>query len=280
MKTKIFFTLLTLLVLFKVEFSLAQSDSIPREDGTKVAMPSIGQVMIVTKKDGSIKKCFLREINPDNIVYEIDGCLHDLLIEKIGKIEMKTMDVIFFDENKKPMIKSPKVKYNSGSKQTKEDSGQNQIEYSSFNKCKHLIGFAAGFTTGCGVSYRLYYKDFGAQVTLSPSLIFKNNRFNLGLTLLGRISETKRTNTYFYFSNSFSHKQVYNYTTAYDSTTNQNTYNNYQLVTKNQWNSGLGVDFEFNTKRRVRFNLMLGLGAYDSLKHIYPATEFGIHYKI
>lgn len=276
MKTKIFFTLLTLLVLFKVEFSFAQSnDSIPREDGTKVAMPSIGQVTIVTKKSGSIKKCMLREINLNNIVYEAEGSLHDFNIEEIIRIDIKTTEAIYFDDNNKPIIKSTMVHNNPVVKQEK-----NNIEDEDFDKCKHLVGFAAGLTTGCGFSYRLYYKDFGAQVNLSPSLIFKNNRYNFGLTLLGRISETKRTNTYFYFSNSFSHKQVYNYTPTFDSTTYQYSYNNFQLVTKDTWNSGLGVDFEFNAKRRVRFNLMLGLGAYDSLNHIYPTTEFGIHYKI
>ena len=281
MKTKLFFAVITFFVLFRVEFSFAQTnDSIPREDGTKVAMLSIGRVTIVTNKSGSIKKCILREINPDNIVYESEGCLHGLVIDKIVRIDMNTSEAVFFDENNKPVIKSKTAQINSDLKQGEKDAKKNQTADDPFNKYNHLIGIGAGLTTGSGLSYRLYYRNFGTQLNISPSTVFKNNRYNIGLTLLGRISPTKKTNIYLYFSNSLSHKQVCEYSSVYDSTTCQYNYNNYHLVTKDQWNSGLGVDFEFNARRRVKFNLMFGLAAYDSFNSVGPTGEFGIHYKI
>ncbi len=58
-------------------------------------------------KDGNIRKnCKVKEINDYWIVYEKDGSLHDLMIEKIKRIEIGngTMPAVFFDEKNKPEI--------------------------------------------------------------------------------------------------------------------------------------------------------------------------------
>ena len=60
-------------------------------------------------KDGSIRKnCKVKEINDYWIVYEKDGSLHDLMIEKISRIEIGdgTMQVVVFDEKSKPKIRT------------------------------------------------------------------------------------------------------------------------------------------------------------------------------
>lgn len=60
-------------------------------------------------KDGSIRKnCTVKEINNYWIVYEKDGSLHDLEIEKISRIEIGngTMKAVFFDEKNKPGIRT------------------------------------------------------------------------------------------------------------------------------------------------------------------------------
>jgi hypothetical protein len=59
-------------------------------------------------KDGSIRKnCKVKEIHDYWIVYEKEGSLHDLLIEKILRIEINdgTMRAIYFDERNKPEIR-------------------------------------------------------------------------------------------------------------------------------------------------------------------------------
>ncbi len=58
-------------------------------------------------KDGSIRKhCTVKQINAYWIVYEKDGSLHDLEIEKIKRIEIcdGTTQAVFFDEKNKPDI--------------------------------------------------------------------------------------------------------------------------------------------------------------------------------
>jgi hypothetical protein len=66
----------------------------------------LGNTRIVFK-DGSIRKnCKVKEINAYWIIYEKDGSLHDLMIEKIRRIEIcdGTMQAIFFNEKNKPEI--------------------------------------------------------------------------------------------------------------------------------------------------------------------------------
>jgi hypothetical protein len=60
-------------------------------------------------KDGSIRKnCKVKEINDYWIVYEKEGSLHDLMIEKVSRIEIGdgTMQAVFFDEKNKPGIRT------------------------------------------------------------------------------------------------------------------------------------------------------------------------------
>src|SRR3990172_7198428 len=55
-------------------------------------------------KDGSIRKnCKVKEINDYWIVYEKNGSLHDLMIEKIRRIEISdgTTQAVLFDEKNK-----------------------------------------------------------------------------------------------------------------------------------------------------------------------------------
>ena len=92
-----------------MEMCFSQSiDSIPVEDGTMQALSAIGTVQIILKKETKIKNCIVKEIQPNTIVYERDGTLHDLQIEKIERIdmEMNSTKAIFFDGENKPMIMS------------------------------------------------------------------------------------------------------------------------------------------------------------------------------
>lgn len=79
-------------------------DNIEQKDS--ILISSLINTRIVLK-DGSIKKhCKLKEIREYWIVYEKDGSLHDLLIEKIKRIEIDngTLKAIFFDDKYQPTI--------------------------------------------------------------------------------------------------------------------------------------------------------------------------------
>jgi hypothetical protein len=117
-------------------------------------------------------------------------------------------------------------------------------------KCKHYIGVAAGFTTGVGLSYRLYYKRFGTQVTFAPLMISKSNTYlSAGLTFLYRLKEYRLARFYLYESN---HLWCNGYR-YYDYNYNQHTRQNYSL------NNGIGIDFELCMGKRLVMNFMASL---------------------
>ena len=65
----------------------------------------------IIMKDGSIKKnCKVTEIKEYWIVYEKEGSLHDVMIEKIERIEFNNgTQAVFFDEKNKPEIETWKT---------------------------------------------------------------------------------------------------------------------------------------------------------------------------
>jgi len=93
---------------------LAQADS-KSADSTKVknsiakirALHSkFGTGKIILKDRGSIKNVLIQEIHPYWIVYKKNESLHDLMMEKIEKIEIgkEYHRTIYFDKNNKPII--------------------------------------------------------------------------------------------------------------------------------------------------------------------------------
>ena len=109
MKNLILFLIFSLLVtLLSIEESFSQTmDSISLENGQVLSLSTIGAVSIITKKEGIKKNCTIKEINSSYVVYEKDGSLHDILIQKIDRIETEPNNdtVIFFNSVNKPMIR-------------------------------------------------------------------------------------------------------------------------------------------------------------------------------
>lgn len=77
------------------------------ESGEKVNINNLGYGRIILK-DGTVKKnCILKEINKNWIVYMKDKVLHDMMIDRIKRIEFADKSLaIFFDEKNKPMLKT------------------------------------------------------------------------------------------------------------------------------------------------------------------------------
>ena len=107
MKTALYLSITTLIIMIGVKASISQTTYfLYRDNGSKVALEKIGPVKIITKGDGSSKNCIINKINPSYIIYEKEGSLHDLPIENILRIEISKEEVIYFDAENKPKIKS------------------------------------------------------------------------------------------------------------------------------------------------------------------------------
>ena len=147
-----------------------------------------------------------------------------------------------------------------------QDTAKTKIEI------KHFIGAGAGFTTGYGLSYRLIYDKYGAQLNFGP--MSSQNSFTTissGLTLLYKLAELDESNIYVYWGNHlFYRNEVHFYLS------NGLKYN--EKSTK--WNTGLGIDLELNKEKRLVFNIMFGFGAYDSFITKTLTGELGLHYRI
>jgi hypothetical protein len=146
------------------------------------------------------------------------------------------------------------------------------------NQFQHFIGVGAGFTTGFGVSYRYIPDNFGMQLNFAPYYDKNNNSFvSAGLTLLQKLKETPDRKLYLYFGNSLLYQKTYNeyYNVNYPNSTKT------VVTTSNIVNTGLGLDFQFYTPNSpFVFDVMGGLGAYDSFSRVTFTGEFAIYYAL
>ena len=137
---------------------------------------------------------------------------------------------------------------------------------------KHFIGVGAGFTTGYGLSYRLINNKYGVQFNFGP--MSSQNQYtsiSSGVTLLYKLAELDVTNIYMYWGNHlYYRKDVYFHLSSH--------IKYYEKSTK--WNTGLGIDLELNKEKRLVFNIMFGLGGYDSFITKTLTGEIGMHYRI
>lgn len=129
-------------------------------------------------------------------------------------------------------------------------------------KLDHYIGIGAGFTSGFGLSYRLSYGKFGAQLNIAPISFGENHSiFSSGILAKYRVSESRITNLHLYGAGHF--LQVVNYDEVRD-----------------YFNAGVGFNFEFNSTKRIIFNWKFGIGAYNYFERFSLTGEAGIHYKL
>jgi hypothetical protein len=70
-------------------------------------------------------------------------------------------------------------------------------------KSKYAIGVGAGFTTGCGISFKFTPNKFGIQTNFGAYFGKRTNHLSLGLTLLYTLFANERTSLYLYQGNHF-----------------------------------------------------------------------------
>jgi hypothetical protein len=134
---------------------------------------------------------------------------------------------------------------------------------------KNHIGIGAGFTTGIGISYRYVAKKTGFQVNVGPYIADhgENITSSFGLTLLRRFVETRTTNFYAYLANSYNYQRKL-----------INANPNYYDI-KDSWNTGLGVGFEMDTRKRVVIDLMIGYAQYNTFETLFFTAEMALYYR-
>jgi hypothetical protein len=137
---------------------------------------------------------------------------------------------------------------------------------------KHSIGIGAGFTTGCGLSYRFIPKDIGFQINVFPFYTDYGKKItaSFGFTVLDKIYEGRSCNVYAYFGNHY-YIDKYNY--------DYNGYQYYQNQNVSKYNSGIGLDLEFSTQKRIVLHVMAGLAQYNTFEMLLPTAELALHYR-
>lgn len=133
---------------------------------------------------------------------------------------------------------------------------------------KHALGFAAGFTSGYGLSYRFMPKKVGVQITVAPFSSEDITQYSLGFAVLGKLAETRVSDFFIYGSTHYFYREKH-----HDSW-------NLNEPIKRQINTGLGIGIEFKAGDRVIIDLMTGYGGYDGFKRFNMTGEMGIYFKL
>jgi hypothetical protein len=155
-------------------------------------------------------------------------------------------------------------------------AGQKQNDSIKTKPFKHGLGVAAGFSTGYGLSYRLFPNKFGIQLAFAPYMDDYESYYSFGFTFLYKIIETEFTNLFVYQGNHFYYSKYksFDYTYMYPNY----TFNQVEIVNKN-WNNGIGLGIEFTILKRVSLNLMGGYAAYKNFKNIGFTGETALFFK-
>jgi len=147
--------------------------------------------------------------------------------------------------------------------------GQNADNNTIVNRSNE-IGIHTGFTTGLGLSFRHWSEKFGVQITAIP---IKSNNFQFisgGLTCMYSISNNKYHRFFLYLGN---HVLIHNSLNIWGDSTE---------VATTKYNLGFGPGFEVG--KNVRFNIMIGYGAYNLLEapdfYLLPTVEAGLYFKL
>ena len=148
----------------------------------------------------------------------------------------------------------------------------------------HEIGFAAGYTTGYGLSYRQWFHNgYGVQLTCGPyydkSGSTTNGSVSLGLTGLRMLSATGNLNLYLYLSGHW----LYNYTDQIVQWYDYNyeyPYDQSVVMVTHDFYFGFGPALDIHG-RRISFNIMTGLRYntdFNSNFHIGPTIESALYF--
>ena len=98
--------------------------------------------------------------------------------------------------------------------------------------------------------------------------------------MLYNLSENQNNCIYAYLGNHYLYYSLpkNNYYSVYDP--NSGTYQYRDTVNKHtELNTGIGIGFEFNTKKRVTLNIMAGYAQYNSFEKLFFTGELALYYR-
>lgn len=148
----------------------------------------------------------------------------------------------------------------------------------------HEIGFAAGFSTGYGLSYRYWPKRVGIQFTAFPMISDSESYISLGLTGLVEL-DSRDWYRFFGFVGSHLNIQEYDenvYSSYYDNNGYYTPVEETVRVEKKKYIVGIGPGIEFTPGGRIGLNIMTGF----QFQYVdsddwgtYPTIESGIYFR-
>ena len=154
-----------------------------------------------------------------------------------------------------------------------------------FVQSKYELGFASGFTSGYGFSFRYWPKKVGFQLTLLPSV--SNNKKNLSAGLLGlcELDAKSWCRFFVYYGGNFNWTQNPNHsdfninadTNGKTDFVNVGSLFNFDPMTEEQksFTIGCGPGVEFTPGRHFGINLMAGL-RYYSTDYAFSKDAWGL----
>lgn len=148
----------------------------------------------------------------------------------------------------------------------------------------HAFGFNAGRTTGLGLSYQAYYKNiYGFQLSAAPYIAAENDqKLNFGFAGLYKLRDRDRVDFLSYVGVNYIYTRFVGYDNYVYDPNNQNYVYTEKVVTNNQVNIGLGLGFEYNTKKDITLSLLGGYGGFstNNVWSVLPTIEASIFYKL
>lgn len=148
----------------------------------------------------------------------------------------------------------------------------------------HEIGFAAGFSTGYGLSYRYWPKVVGVQFTAFPFVSDDESYISLGLTSLFEL-DSRDWYRFFGFIGTHLNIQEYDdevYSSGFDYNGYYSTLVETNKVEKKKYIVGIGPGIEFTPGGRIGINIMTGFQFQYVDKNdwgTYPTIESGIYFR-
>lgn len=140
---------------------------------------------------------------------------------------------------------------------------------------QHEVGFHAGSTSGYGPSYRMWYKNFGIQISFLPTYkhynsgIYSATRTNIvyGISLNYKLKHNKYVDLYSFI----------NYSSNYSKNVNLNDFPPYNTVsTSINSNIGAGLGFDFKITPALILSTQMGYGIYGIEKFYQGNIAGGI----
>lgn len=133
-------------------------------------------------------------------------------------------------------------------------------------KCEltHAFGFNAGMTTGIGLSYQMYSKNkIGFQLSAAPFITSSDDqKLNFGFAGLYKLRDKERVDFLSYVGINYIYSR---YVSEYYSS-DLGTYEK-NVSNTNQLNLGMGLGFEYNTKKSPLVIQLTGFSVIQKLNY-------------